>query len=59
MSLIMLMMVFVHSCAPVTVTVSEHAGYKDLEIQAANWNSAIIDFMIYTCADCDMSKCLP
>ncbi len=32
------------------VTVSQHAQYQDPETEAAKWNSAIIDFIIYTCA---------
>ncbi len=31
-------------------TASQHAQYQDPETEAAKWNSAIIHFIIYTCA---------
>ncbi len=32
------------------MTVSRHAQYQDPETEAAKWNSAISDFIIYACA---------
>ncbi len=32
------------------MTVSQHAQYQDIDAEAAKWNSAIIHFIIYTCA---------
>ncbi len=31
------------------MTVSQHAQYQDPETEAAEWNSAIIHFTIWTC----------
>ncbi len=42
-----------HSRAPVghdSVTASQHAQHQDPETEAAKWNSAIINLIIYTCA---------
>lgn len=38
------------------MTLSQHAQYSDLESEAAEWNSTIIDFIIYTCAFSNVSK---
>ncbi len=52
-SLIILTMAPFYSSVPVchdSVTVSQYARYKDPETEAAKWNSAVIHFIIYTCA---------
>lgn len=39
-----------YSSAPVSndsVTVIQHAQYQDTEVEAAKWNSAIVQFIIY------------
>ncbi len=42
-----------------SVTVSQHAQHRDPETEAATWNSAIINVIIYTRYSCaDMSQCL-
>lgn len=43
------MLALFYSNDPVRGTVSKHAGCKDLEINAAQRNSAFINFIIYTC----------
>jgi len=40
----------------VSVTVSQHAQYQDRESEAAKWNSATTNFIIYLCALCDKVK---
>lgn len=47
------MMTLLCSSVPLShdsVTESQHAQYQDSETEAAIWNSAIISFIIYTCA---------
>lgn len=42
-----------YSSAPVSndsVTVIQHAQYQDTEVEAAKWNSAIVNCLNYTCA---------
>ncbi len=51
--LITLTMAVFYLSVPVSqdsVTVSQHEQYQDPETEAAKWNSAIIHFIIYTCA---------
>ena len=51
--LITLTMALFCSSVPVShdsVTVSQHTQYQDPETEAAKWNSAIVSFIIYTCA---------
>ena len=46
-------MALFHSSVPVShdsVTVSQRAQYQDPETEATKWNSAVINFIIYTCA---------
>ncbi len=47
------MMAQFYSNVPVnrdSVTVSQHTQYQDPETETAKWNSAVIHFIIYTCA---------
>ncbi len=60
--LITLTMALFCSSVPVShdsVTVGQHARYQDPETEAAKWNPAIINFIIYLCFFYrDMSKCV-
>ncbi len=38
------------------MTESQHEQYQDPETEAAKWNSAVIDFIIYSCAFTAMSS---
>lgn len=39
-----------HSLEKQVMTVNQHAQYQDPKPEAANWNSDIIHYIIYTCA---------
>ncbi len=51
--LIALTMTLFYSSVPAShdgVSISQHAQHKDPDTEAAKWNSAIINFIIYICA---------